>query len=314
MSGGLDSSTLAAKAVAVAGDASRVIADTCYFEHLIPDEEKHFSSLVASRLGIRLTLRPVDDTCYDRLWETRDIQPRSRRHRLPGRPPSASLAPKWRSRHRSGSMARDRTTRSRSNGEPISAGYGQRDWPRFGGAMVQYLRSKQAREWRTTFKTYAFRRRKEEIDALRRPPMDGRRVRQKGGSRCENARREPYWLSAHPWRPRAIASFTSAIWPSFLDGFDVAVSGVPIEWRHPYLDLRVLTFLLSVPPIPWARRKFLIRKAMKGVLPEEVLSRGKAPLADDPVVKMLQKYPLRVFSCVSGSGICKRSQSAKQTR
>ena len=74
MSGGVDSSTLAAKAVAVAGDASRVISDTSYFEHLIPDDEKHFSSLVARRLGIRHKLRPIDDTFYDRHWETRDIQ------------------------------------------------------------------------------------------------------------------------------------------------------------------------------------------------------------------------------------------------
>ena len=48
MSGGLDSSTLAAKTVAIVGDPSRVIAHTRYFEHLVPDEEKHFSSLVAS--------------------------------------------------------------------------------------------------------------------------------------------------------------------------------------------------------------------------------------------------------------------------
>jgi asparagine synthase (glutamine-hydrolysing) len=60
MSGGLDSSTLAAKAVAAVGDASRVIADTRYFDHLIPDDERRLSSLVASRLGIRLTLRFVE--------------------------------------------------------------------------------------------------------------------------------------------------------------------------------------------------------------------------------------------------------------
>ena len=47
-----------------------------------------------------------------------------------------------------------------------------------------------------------------------------------------------------------------------------------------------------MPPIPWARRKLLIRKAMQGVLPEEVLSRQKAPLIEDPIVKILEKYPL----------------------
>ena len=97
--------------------------------------------------------------------------------------------------------------------------------------------------------------------------------------------------SAHPWHPRAIASFTSAIWSPLLESFDVAVTGTPIEWRHPYLDLRVLNFLLSVPPIPWARRKLLVRRAMQGILPEAVLSREKSPLVEDPIVRMLQRHP-----------------------
>jgi asparagine synthase (glutamine-hydrolysing) len=303
MSGGLDSSTLAAKAAAVAGDASRVIADTCYFDHLVPDEEKHFSSLVASRLGIRLTLTPVDNACYDRLWETRDIQtpePTTSITRAApqqmigaemanqaqvwfhGEGPDNALTFEWRAYLR---WLRDR-----------------RDWPRLGGAMIQYLCNKQAREWRTTFETCVSRRREDETGSSDAPPrwMDDAFVRKVDfAARVRDAGHAG--LSTHPWRPRAIASFTSPIWPGFFDVFDAAASGVPIEWRHPYLDLRVLTFLLSVPPIPWARRKLLIREAMKGVLPGEVLSRKKAPLVDDPAVRMLQKYPLRTASLSAAS-------------
>ena len=100
----------------------------------------------------------------------------------------------------------------------------------------------------------------------------------------------------HPWHPRAIASFSSSIWQSFFERFDPSVSGTPLTWRHPYLDLRVLTFLLSVPPIPWARRKRLIREAMRGILPKEVLSRDKSPLSRSPRAMMLQKYGLPSLS------------------
>ena len=70
---------------------------------------------------------------------------------------------------------------------------------------------------------------------------------------------------------RAAVLHQSNMAPLALEAFDAAVSGAPIEWRHPYLDLRVLTFLLSVPPFPWARRKLLMREAMKDALPGEVL-------------------------------------------
>ena len=70
---------------------------------------------------------------------------------------------------------------------------------------------------------------------------------------------------------------------SYLEGYDPAISGTYLDRRHPFLDLRVLIFMLRTPPIPWARRKRLIREAMQGVLPEEVLTRDKAPLVADPV-------------------------------
>jgi asparagine synthase (glutamine-hydrolysing) len=99
-------------------------------------------------------------------------------------------------------------------------------------------------------------------------------------------------VGKHPWHPRAIASFESALWPNFLESFDPAIANTRVEWRHPFLDLRVLQFLLSVPPIPWARRKRLMREAMQNVLPDEVVDRDKTPLARDPEAILLQQHPL----------------------
>ncbi|MFN8452507.1 MAG: asparagine synthase-related protein [Anaerolineae bacterium] len=46
----------------------------------------------------------------------------------------------------------------------------------------------------------------------------------------------------------------------------------------PFFDLRVIHFALSLPPLPWFRRKYLLRRAFRGILPEAVLERSKQPL------------------------------------
>jgi len=58
MSGGLDSTTLAACAVNATGDASRVVAECLYFERFASAGERELSSLAADRLGIELRHRP----------------------------------------------------------------------------------------------------------------------------------------------------------------------------------------------------------------------------------------------------------------
>ena len=92
---------------------------------------------------------------------------------------------------------------------------------------------------------------------------------------------EAKWLkppeadSLHPLRPAAYAAFQDPVWQSMFDGHDAAWTGTQVEVRHPYLDLRMLRFLLSVPPLPWCRQKYLVRRAMRGVLPKSVLRRAK---------------------------------------
>lgn len=50
--------------------------------------------------------------------------------------------------------------------------------------------------------------------------------------------------------------------------------------RDPYLDLRVVNFVLGVPPVPWAVNKKLLREAMAPYLPREVVTRPKLILGD----------------------------------
>ena len=39
----------------------------------------------------------------------------------------------------------------------------------------------------------------------------------------------------------------------------------------------------SIPPLPWCADKYLLREAMRGILPEAVRRRPKAPLPGNPV-------------------------------
>ena len=43
----------------------------------------------------------------------------------------------------------------------------------------------------------------------------------------------------------------------------------------PFLDIRLIDFVLRLPPQPWFDRKYLLRRAMKGALPKPVLTRRK---------------------------------------
>ncbi len=50
------------------------------------------------------------------------------------------------------------------------------------------------------------------------------------------------------------------------------------EKRDPYLDIRMVEFILSLPALPWLFNKHILRQSMKGILPYEIRFRPKTPL------------------------------------
>jgi len=90
-------------------------------------------------------------------------------------------------------------------------------------------------------------------------------------------------LSPHPIRPKSYASFTGDF--PICGGGNNGYDGSAIEELHPLGDLRLVRFLLAVPAVPWCREKYLIRTALKGILPEAVRLRPKAPLAGFPYLE-----------------------------
>ena len=87
---------------------------------------------------------------------------------------------------------------------------------------------------------------------------------------------------AHPLRPRAFSILSSPHWDALMLRYDAGTSALPLEVRHPLIDVRVVDYLLGVPVIPWLLDKTILRKAMVGILPDAVRTRPKSPLAGDP--------------------------------
>jgi asparagine synthase (glutamine-hydrolysing) len=96
--------------------------------------------------------------------------------------------------------------------------------------------------------------------------------------------------TSHPLHPLGHAGLASESGPSMYETEDAAWTGVPVESRAPLLDLRMLRFLLRVPPVPWCMEKELLREAMRGILPEEIRSRPKTPLLFEPIDSFVEKH------------------------
>src|SRR5206468_9568009 len=108
-----------------------------------------------------------------------------------------------------------------------------------------------------------------------------------------------WWLdeqpSAHFIRPRSSQSFDLPLWQGHFEQFDAASTRQPLEVRHPFVDLRILRFMLAVPAMPWCRQKYLERRALRGMLPAEVLWRSKSTPAKDPIRERLERLGLPMF-------------------
>jgi len=93
----------------------------------------------------------------------------------------------------------------------------------------------------------------------------------------------------HAFHPGGYAGLSQGYWAGVLEDEDAAWTGVPLERRAPFLDRRLVEFLLRVPPVPWCMEKELLREAMRGLLPEEVRTRPKTPLRQEPFAAQAER-------------------------
>ena len=278
MSGGLDSPTLVAKTLELAGAELEVFVST-WLSGDQRDPEAEASQQVSDYLGLRRTIVDADQLQFD--------------PRLPANPATnvepnlAAMAPPTLQQE---ALARSQQAKVWLYGEgPDNALTFEwrmhfnwisrrQQWGHLPKAIASYLATKSLVDWKTTFSS---RFTNDRADQARRYPeltwIKGT------GSPGQDA-------PACDWRPAAHRNLTSGLWPAFFERLDVKDAPFGVDWRHPYMDLRMLEFMLSTPPIPWARHKLLIRHAMKGRLPLETLRRKKTPVHRDVFENLLRQH------------------------
>jgi asparagine synthase (glutamine-hydrolysing) len=282
LSGGLDSTAIAATARRVSPDTD-IQAYTWVNSPLLPDAEGDIAALTARRLGIQHHLidNPPPSLAHLDSDGIRSPEPLDM--------PDAST---WLSA--AGRIAqRSRVLLVGEDGDalflPPSMRMQFRSWP-----MLDVL-------WRAT--RYAL--------SNGRFPHTGLRLRDKifGGPQLMSFPVPP-WVRAdlaarvgpqaeatfppHPTRPETHAALLVAQWQAMLAEYDRALTHAPLEVRWPLLDVRLLEFVLAIPPIPWCQRKYLVRRAFRGALPDAVLKRPKTGVAgftEMQVVRWLASRP-----------------------
>lgn len=294
LSGGLDSSSAAATARELSperGESGKLRAYTVTHEKLLSDQDGRYAREVAEHLGIPIRCLPMDDLRPFARWD----DPACRFPEPVDDPRAAGLFDQF------GAIAAESRVAFHCEG-PDNLLHFQM-WP-----QVQDM----ARhgEWRQLC-----------VDVprflqVRRFPWRGIRKRAAAlAGRNGAAPATPGWLDpefarrvdaesrwregcgrlpspAHPVKPRAHASMSLPAWTRMFELQDAGVTGHPVQVRHPFLDLRIINYLLAIPPFPWAFEKRILREAMAGRLPEGIRRRPKTPLPGSPVAALLRRDPV----------------------
>jgi len=287
MSGGLDSTTVAAEANRArkerAGEGT-VSAQTVDYKPLFDDQEGEEAQRVAQHLGIPLEVLHGGECEPFSGWAKPDFPVPEPRH-------EPFLAFHLDQHRRAAALAR--VALSGDGGDDVLLGQA---WPYLrhllkkgklfsaAGAMVGHV-------WmRRTLpvlglgirsrirKGFGIAKESEQFPEWIKPDFEKRLHLHE---RFKELQRKPE--SGHPIHPWAYAMLTGPFWPNVLEGEDAAWSGAALETRAPLLDRRLVRFLLRLPTMPWCMDKQLLRRAMKGELPPATLERPKTPLTHDPL-------------------------------
>ena len=291
LSGGLDSATIATTARELAdgaGGTTDLRAYTVVYESLIPDQDGRYARDVAEFLKIPHQTIPVDGLEPFERWDDPEI----RSPEPVDDPFFAGLFDEFRT------IAAD--CRVVFSGEGADNLMHFEMWP-FVRALIR------ERRWGSLFREtsrYAW---------LRPSIVPGLKRRALGlFGKDPTAPVYPQWLvpdfarrlnlqdrakewselpaaRPHPMLPKAHASLSLPQWTVMFEQEDPGVTRCPVEVRHPFLDLRVVNFLLALPPFPLFFEKQLLREAVAGRLPESVRMRRKTPLAGSPLAEHLRQ-------------------------
>lgn len=279
MSGGLDSTTIAATAHRIlsgVGSSFDLRAHTVVFDRIVPDEERKYSQLAADRIGIPIHHYPSDDDCYPPSEPEPDWYPPEPKFLFDrGRAIAVHRPP----------AATSRVLLRADGADPLIEAPAS--------AFEKRLQAGRYGRFVSDVAWLLWTRRQV-------PRLGIRTLIRKAFARATPVSGQPYpdWLASSlerrlDLRRRWHAENTTAdirpgfelahsYWPMTLESLDLGSMRLAAEIRFPFLDLRLARYLLRLPGIPWGVEKSLLRVAMKGLLPREILRRPKAPLAGNP--------------------------------
>jgi asparagine synthase (glutamine-hydrolysing) len=299
LSGGLDSTSVAALAQESARERRTPFTLSGYtldYRPLFDDQEGRFASLAAQHLGIPIKILPCASTLP---FATRSLPHQTTPE--PCHEPYSSAC-----QQQSEDIAKHaRIVLTGNGGDGILTGQA---WP----YLLYILRRADFRSLKNTFGRYILKHR-------RIPPLRGgfRSSIRRLTRRADPMADYPVWLNRqfesdlrlperwldlgkpiekiHPWYPNAYSTLTGAFWPALLESEDAAWSKVALESRAPLLDVRISRFLLRVPPVPLCMDKELLRRAVDGLLPEQIRLRPKTPFAGDQIALQIKNGSWSAF-------------------
>lgn len=263
MSGGLDSTSIAAVARELLRESAAVHGYSNVYDKLFPDEERHYSTLAADAIGIPIYHNDADK--YELFDERR-----------PGdlnQPEPFLIAPlcgqffdllRMMAAHAPVAL-------TGYDGDTLMNEPRRRSYPRRKASQLKaWLKGSQTEEF-----SY--------------PKWIDESFAQRIG--LKSRWREPEVADTR--RPSTLYFLQSKIWTPLLEGYDRSATHLPLEVRHPFLDLRLVDYLLSIPADPWCVNKHILRCALKDRLPAAVLNRPKTPLAANPALQLSQRASVR---------------------
>jgi asparagine synthase (glutamine-hydrolysing) len=285
LSGGLDSGAVATVAKEVSDSRDHlpeVRSYTVGYDHLIPDEERHYAKSLAQHLGIRNRYLALDD-----------VDAFEQRNHLGGQVPEPMmLTPAWPALFRIAASE----CRAVLSGEGADNLMYFQMWPYLRELQRTGQRRRMVSEalWFARFRSFPWRGLLARANSLF--TLFSRQSDAPSWIAPEFARRNNLthrWnecrglvipVESHASRPKAHASMYLPQWTNLFETLDPGVTNCHVEVRYPFLDLRMVNYLLALPVFPWCYKKKILRTAMAGRIPEEIRLRRKTPLSADPVV------------------------------
>ena len=263
MSGGLDSTSLAAVARKQLKDDAALRAFTIVYDTLIPDQERQYSTLAAEHLRIAITHVNADR------YSLFDEQV----HGDMDQPEPFLLSPLT-------GQFNDLLRLCADHSLVAFTGYD-------GDAFMNEQRNSRFRIRSKLKRTFG--RRSAE------PPLpewvdESFAMRTNLHARWKQSFTSPV---KHMKRPAAVRALNSKLWTALFEGYDPSSTKLHLEVRHPFVDVRLVEYLLAIPAVPWCMNKYILRIAMKDMLPAAVLNRRKTPLQGDPALQLVRRASVR---------------------